>query len=669
MTKPTNPFNALYITEGIGPEEFVDYFSPLLVSDTRQLFERGNIVLRGVQGTGKTMLLALLKPEIRIAYAKAARPFPVEELGRELSRFIGAGINLQDSYATAFGNRPIRQDDDEPGELAIYFGDFVNYFVVRDLLCTLNKLRAADGTVKDLGIATDLSQYDDFAQRIARDECWFGSLKSVKDFDSLKDCLTSRIRTYRSFFNYNFDEIPVELRESKTTAGEPISAMAVALWECGIVPNDVNIFVQIDQYEELLRLEQAEQSGSESLSQRYRSVIRGILARRNPSVSYRIGTRRYAWDEGPIPGSPVVAEELRNYDVVDLDQILRREEWHSKKVDVFGRFTEDVFTRRLKLAGYQHEEQQRNIANVFGRRTSPEERAKKYAVSSSRFLELEDDWSEEVKECLSKLASENPLSAKLGEAWVRQQLKRDEPKLPNDGDYPWEDRQNKKWWRKERIQLALLQIAAANKQRMVWDGKEDVMNLSYGHVLVFLSICKYVWAAWLRSLPENGEDELCPLPTVPDYLQDMGIRQASDYWYDKIREDQGGDTRKRLLSFLGTLFRKRLRDDKSMSFPGRNGFSVPVHELDSDPPVKRFLQEAAAYGFLIDKRRMPKDANKGDSWRWYLHPILCPHIQIPAIHTKEPMYVNVAKVRSWLENEKVQAIPPRQMLLFDSKGT
>jgi hypothetical protein len=29
----------------IAAKEFVNYFSPLLVSDTRQLFERGNIIL------------------------------------------------------------------------------------------------------------------------------------------------------------------------------------------------------------------------------------------------------------------------------------------------------------------------------------------------------------------------------------------------------------------------------------------------------------------------------------------------------------------------------------------------------------------------------------------------------------------------------------------------
>lgn len=671
MTELPNPFNALYITEEIGPEEFVHYFSPLLVSDTRQLFERGNVVLKGVQGTGKTMLLALLKPEIRIAYANAQEKFPVKDLGEELSRFVGAGINLQDSYATAFGNRPIAKDaEDQPAELAVYFGDFLNYFVVRDLLCTLGKLRGADETVGDLEIATDPTKYVDFSRRLAQDESWFGSLESVRDLASLKDALTNRIRIYRSFFNYNCDDIPGHVRASKTSAGEPISATAVALWECEIIPRDVRIFVQIDQYEELLRLEQAEQAtGSRRLSERYRAVIRGMLARRDPSVSYRVGTRRYAWDERPTPGSPVVAEELRNYDVVDLDQILRREEYHSHEIDVFKRFAEDVFTRRLKLARYKLAEDQESIPEVFGKRMTAKERAMKYAAESASFLDLRDDWPLEVRESLVELAKDDPLSAKLGEAWVRQQANRFDQVLPKKGHFPWNDPE-KKWWRKERNQQALLQIAAARQQRLIWNGEEDVWNLSYGHILVLLSICKYVWAAWLRSSTNIVEKEPYPLPLIQIYTQDMGIRQASKYWYEKIGEDQGGDTRKRFVEFLGVFFRTQLRDDKAMSYPGRNGFSVAVHELDGDTPVRDFLEQAAAYGFLIDKRHTPKNVGRGDSWKWYLHPVLCPHFQIPAIHTKEPQYVSASEVRSWLEHDKVQGIDPqvRQMKLFEDDG-
>ncbi len=660
--KPVNPFNALYVTEEIGPAEFVEYFSPLLVSDTRLLFERGNVILKGVQGTGKTMLLALLKPEIRIAYAKANRPFPTEELGPELSRFIGAGINLQDSYATAFGNRPIRAaGNNDPGELAVYFGDFVNYFVVRDLLGTLDKLQSAadeDG-IKQLGILQDPAIRDHFARLVSKHDCWFGHLSEVNNYASFHERLTRRINVYRNFFNYNTDEIPGDVSSTKTTAGEPISAVASALWETGVVPRDVRVFVQIDQFEELVRLEDA--SDVTGLAQRYRAVIRSMLARRDPTVSYRIGTRRFAWDESPSPGTTVIAEELRNYDVVDLDRILRREEYHSAEVDNFTRFVEDVFTRRLRLHKYDIVSAGKNIATVFGNRLSAEDRARKYATNSSGFLDLEEDWTDDVQSCLRNLAESNPLSAKLGEAWVRQQLKRKQPELPSENSFPWDD---KVWWRKERIPIALLQIAAACKQRMSWDGTEDLLSLSYGHILVFLSICKFVWAAWLRAQPDTSDDDTNPLPAIAPSFQDMGIRQASDYWYEKIREDQNGDSRKRFISFLGPLLRKGLRDDKAMSYPGNNGFTLPLHELDSDPSVKRFLQDAAAYGFLIDKRHTPKTSGRGESVKWYFHPILCPHFQIPAIHTKEPKEVRIGKVRDWLEHAQVKAVPPRQLQLF-----
>ena len=96
MGARVNPFHELYMTETIRPNDFVDVFSPLLVSDAMELFQPGNVVLMGVQGSGKSMLLALLKPQVQIAYRRAERSFPVPD---EFNRFIGAGLNLTRSGA------------------------------------------------------------------------------------------------------------------------------------------------------------------------------------------------------------------------------------------------------------------------------------------------------------------------------------------------------------------------------------------------------------------------------------------------------------------------------------------------------------------------------------------------------------------------------------------
>ena len=48
MPRRPNPFHELYMTETIGPRDFVQIFSPLLINDTLEMFQPGNVVLKGV---------------------------------------------------------------------------------------------------------------------------------------------------------------------------------------------------------------------------------------------------------------------------------------------------------------------------------------------------------------------------------------------------------------------------------------------------------------------------------------------------------------------------------------------------------------------------------------------------------------------------------------------
>jgi len=127
MRSAVNPFLQVDVTEGIQPERFVRIFSPLLVADTEALFRPGNVVLMGIQGTGKTALLNLLKPEVQIAYFQTedgANPFPVP---MDCRRFISGGINLIRSGAIDFGQRAIPSDTSKNLErIPSYFADFLN---------------------------------------------------------------------------------------------------------------------------------------------------------------------------------------------------------------------------------------------------------------------------------------------------------------------------------------------------------------------------------------------------------------------------------------------------------------------------------------------------------------------------------------------------------------
>ncbi len=124
-----NPFQQVYLTELIPEEQYAQLFSPLLINEVLAVFQPGNIILEGVQGSGKSMLLTLLKPEIRIAYQRVGLKFPVPI---EFSNFIGAGINLIRCAAIDFGGL-IREgaETSQSNIMVNLFGDFINYFDIR----------------------------------------------------------------------------------------------------------------------------------------------------------------------------------------------------------------------------------------------------------------------------------------------------------------------------------------------------------------------------------------------------------------------------------------------------------------------------------------------------------------------------------------------------------
>ena len=654
MPLRVNPFQQIYFTELIKPKEFANVFSPLLMQDTLPLFQPGNIILEGTQGSGKSMLLALLKPEIRIAYKKAGKEFPVPG---EFSDYIGAGINLIRSAAVDFGERiNKKQYEKDSQQLPRFFGDFVNYWIIEDILFSLTMIgEELEGCLaNEIGLRYEKSKLDDFARLLSKEECWFDYLHRVRNFEDLKNCLKDRIRDYREFLRGHSD-LPDKIIKTTTNPGEPISQTARALWGSGVILDTIPLFIRIDQCEEMVRLEA--KANEQNLHFEFRAVVNKMLGTRDPSVSYRLGGRKYAFRktrEKQMYGTTGQIEDFRNFKTINLDEILRRRE--NVKTWVFPKFAEDVFQKRLQVAGYSVNTcPEACLASVLGgTQISIKIKVKHYAGSSpGKVIKIEQDWPEKVKMCLEELSKKDVLSAKLGEAWTRQQMEREKPLLPTRNDLPWQ-REKKRWWKKERMFLTSLQVAATRAQKMIWARRKDVLDLSGGNILIFLSICQHIWTAWLRSLPRDTNWKDASMPCIDDiYIQSEGIEEASDRWYDKIREEPDGDSRRRFVSFLGTYFRNQLRSDKKMSYPGHNGISLSIAELENDPEVYNKLQDASAYGVMVDIKHTPKTKGRGESRKWYLHSILSPHFQIPAIHTKEPKYVKVSQVRAWLEKAKV----------------
>ena len=501
-----NPFHHLYVGEKVDPNEFVRIFSHKLVEHATPLFQSGHVVLSGVQGSGKSMLFKLFDPAVRIAYADAEEEFPIPN---EYANFIGAGVNINTSRCNEFGNRKI---ESETNSKEILFGDFFNYLVSYDIINSVCKLADHRIGLSELKLRWEKQRIFDFVEIVRKSPVWEGYLKDINSLEELKLKMNQREILYRRFLNYNDKDLDSSISISKTAVGQPMKVVISALKTSGIVRNDTEFFVLIDQYEELATIKDQGDLVD------YRSVINKCI-NRDASLSYRIGTRGYAWrNHLTVFGSEYHLEQDRDYKLVELDAKLKPHEVGG--TSIYPEFATDVFRRRLKVlsnAGVPVASTA-TISHALGDSLPPKEEALRLTGKSpGSVVQPDKDWPSNIVAYLKEIAITDPISAKLGEVWLRQ-------KQVNDDVYnrPWDDK-SKQYWRKERVELALLRIAGIRKQRAIYSGENDILALSGRNILVFLSICQYIWDyASQASSGRGGQPEF----PIPHSIQTLGVFQT-----------------------------------------------------------------------------------------------------------------------------------------------
>ena len=284
-----NPFFELYVGDRISPEDFVKMFSDILVPHAMPIFAPGNAVVTGKQGSGKSMLLSLLRPEIRLQYHEAGEEFPVPKAMR---KFLSANVNLAHSIAIDFGLR--RASELEPEDVQLYFADFLNYLILRSLISCLKTYAYADDKIrKEVGLKLKGDECNRIIPALSSHAVWEGWIKPCKTIEEFDQQLLNRIRGYRRYLHKKVRNIDPEYLSTRTAIGEPSLVFSEILRNAGAIDNKTHIFIDIDQYEELANILNDKVRGQ---TVDYRATINKALANRNEfRVSYRIGTRGHAW--------------------------------------------------------------------------------------------------------------------------------------------------------------------------------------------------------------------------------------------------------------------------------------------------------------------------------------------------------------------------------------
>lgn len=678
MNITINPFQQLYLSDDAPTENiFVQLFSAeVLQTAIHPVFQGNNVVLSGPQGCGKTMILNLLRPELRIAYKDAGEEFPVP---KELRTFISAGINLTRSGITDLVQITLdRGEDADLRELPLYFADFFNYWVVEDIIQSVEKVGSRPDVFDSMVDPTFATQ---FAKDISAQDCWFGALEGVESLEQLKMRLKQRVDFYRNWVNGNLAdrEPPESIKRSKSNIGEPISRTAECLRKCGMIAADIPVLIRVDQIEEMHR---AFTERQRVLLLSFRKMLNRVFYSRDARVHYRAGTRRYGWDNPDflgVWGSEAQLENRRNYQLIKMDEeiFLPSESNSIRKNAVFERFAADAFVKRVNyFFGKDQDvgELPKELARyIFGKSPVAHERlvlnrnANLSQVDRALGLDVAADagnWTEEWRTFLRNEYQTDPsgmLDAVLAAAWGRQtggaHFKRQHRESPPPEDAPW---RNRKWWRKERLDQAVLQLTTRCQQRFMWWGFDDIRSLSGGNITVFLHICHRVWDGFLKnesSLAPDKRTELLRGGTIDRNIQAAGILFASNEWFKKLPEEPGGNARQSFVEKLGMRLNADMMNDLNMAYPGGNGISVQLAQFNSEDNevtlLRTFIQEAIGYGALFASEHSSKSKQGGRRMKFYLNPILCPRFQLPEAKTKEPYYWSMEELFALVKKAQV----------------
>lgn len=644
-----NPFRELMVTELIeNPKLYKKMFSEqILIGETLTVFQPVNAVLTGPQGSGKSMILNLLRYSVLSEYVTGKSMHEGLEF---LKPFLGISINLQRAYFQAFGRRSAakRLGSDSNSDLNIdasCAADYLNHFLFAEFLKAIRFLLTPAGTplARWMGLSRSKTNPADLATTMAKWRCWYGYYQDADTIEHLEEACQKRIDEWRRFLNTATEAVPEEIWTTKTMIGEPLHYMGNLLQGMARRGGTLPLYVVIDQYEVLPELNPTHGT----ILQR---VVNTLVKARDPVVFYRIGARTNDWGrELRIWGAESRIEVQRDYMTVDLNEALMRNENTGR--ETFKSLATDVAHKRLLQEGYPVDKNR--VHSLFGEETATQESRLYFRRERNNtdraFGKLPVEFHADIIRCCGNDAA--PLELRLAAAWVLQRLgHRDSAatirsELPQQ---PWK----RESWKKERVLAALCQLASFTNSKKHYSGWANIVDLSGANIGAFLLLASEIWDMATKFDVEPVDRDGQP-NTIPREIQSDGIRAASIKWVERDRREiVGGSLRYSIITRLGPAIHDAIIADQALSNPGHTGFSMQEADIGRDPFIRDFLQDGVSWAILEERPHTSRNKNDTTRRKFYLHPLLSPFFEIPHRRVKEPLYITFEQAQDWFTTIK-----------------
>jgi hypothetical protein len=657
-----NPFREATSSELIdNPQVYARIFSQeILVNETLDVFEKNNIVLTGPQGTGKTMILCLFQHSFLSACLKRQ---DTARILKNVQPYVSISINLVRSGFHVFGRRspgdafPGRVEGTREDLNAQCASDVLCHTLFRQLLNYCEFLLSDEGLALRtwMGITANGLIESQLARDMARWKCWRGYYSKRGSLKSLRARCEERLGAWHDFLNVNTDRVPDDVWRTTPPMEEALHNMGVVASSFSASSRRaIPLYVVIDQYEVLPELNRVYGTSLQR-------IVNSLIKARDPYVFYKIGARPYDWGrEVRVWGSESRLEVDRDYKIVSLTDVLRKGE--NKRGWLFPKFATDVAARRLRDLCEGLECTADYVKKMFGRWSESQESALYTGGKRARRDVVLKGVPQSLQTSIERICGRDAslLELRLAAAWVTQQIQREFDldairQMMRDNEPPW----RRSSWRKERIEVALLQIASMTNQRKIYFGWKTVLYLSGADIRAFLRICEEVWELAAKVSPERLKGN----QYVPWELQTEGIMEASHHWRVRDRtETQGGGSRRyAVLGKLGPAINEYLVKDSAISNPGYSGFSVREADLNAAraTEVAEFLRNGVNWAIFEERPHTSKNREAATRSKWFLHPILSPAFGIPVRRVKEPFYTTVDAINEWLSVDGAVRFGPR----------
>jgi hypothetical protein len=640
--RPNNPFHFPRVTEVL--EDLDLYWKAfserILVGATLEIFKPANLIVVGPLGTGKSMLLNLLRYQVVSRWLAADSAMPTQLVTALDRPFLGLSLNLQRMSFQVFGRRSASRayPTDEPGVVdAVFAADYLCHHALLEFVTALHFafLPQNDRLRAWLRLPDRADAAEAIASDIASWEGWFGYYMSVRTLAELRDRAADRLNTWLSFLNVNIDHIPPDMWSTKTTLPLPMNEMGRLLGKHtdGRTP----LYITIDQYEVLPEL-------NAKFGTALQRVVNTMMKARDPMVFYRVGARTHDWGrELRIWGAESRLEFNRDYHVVNLGRLLTRgedsEDW------LFPSFAKDVAVKRINE--YYDPIGLHAVEKMFGDWTAEEE-SRLYITKRARRGLILRTTSPALVDAIVASASESPspLDLRLADAWVLQQLSHGTSENEIVAQLRVRAWKTNGSWNKERRGNALLQIASLANQKKRYYGWNNVLYLAGYNISIFLLVCSEIWdvATKYGVNPISG----VPLTAI---TQTEGVFSAAGKFLRRESNEKGGGSRRyHVLSRLGHAIAQSVIRDEALSNPGHTGFSLREIDLQQGTrgaEVAAFLDGGVNFGIFEEREHTSKHKEPFSRRKWYLHPLLSANFGIPYKRVKEPLYVDIDTVYRW----------------------